>query len=160
LSSLSSATARRLQQLGLDDHRSRADGVHVALIELTEAPLLRAVGPPDRLHLVALEESRQLRAVLGHDPRKGNGEVVAERQVGLAGVCTFAALENLEDELVALFAVLPEQRLDVLHRRRLEGLEAVLLVDPGDHADDVLAAADILGQEIAHPARGAGVHDW
>ena len=47
---------------------------------------------------------------------------------------------------------LPSQRLDVLDRRRLERLEAVALEDVADHADDVLAAADVFGQEIPHPA--------
>jgi hypothetical protein len=46
------------------------------LIKLAEAALLRPVGAPHRLHLVALEELRQLRAVLGNDAREWDGEVV------------------------------------------------------------------------------------
>ena len=49
---------------------------------------------------------------------------------------------------------LPEQRLDVLERRRLERLEPVALVHVAHDADDVLAAADIVGQKIARAARG------
>src|SRR6185436_8852268 len=68
----------------------------------------------------------------------------------------FSPLEDLEDELIALFAVLPHQRLEVLDRRRLERLAPVALVDATDHADDVLSTPDVFGEVIAHPARGFG----
>ena len=48
---------------------------------------------------------------------------------------------------------LPEQRLEVLDRRRLERLEPVALVDALDDADDVLAAPHVFRQEVAHAAR-------
>jgi len=66
------------------------------------------------------------------------------------------ALEDLEDELIALFPVLPHQRLEVLDGRCLERLESVALVDATDDADDVLATPDVLGEVVAHPARGFG----
>src|SRR5205823_3250806 len=59
----------------------------------------------------------------------------------------------LENELVAFFAVLTKQRLDVLDGGRLERLEAVALVDALDDAEDVLAPADVLREEVAHAAR-------
>jgi hypothetical protein len=65
-----------------------------------------------------------------HDARQRHGEVVAQRQIGLPARLVLAALEDLEDELIALVAVLAQQRLEVLDRRRLERLEAVALVDP------------------------------
>ena len=71
-----------------------------------------------------------------------------------------AALQDLENELVAFLAVLAEQRLDVLERRRLERLEPVALVDVADDADDVLAPADVVGQEVARAARGLGLMAW
>ena len=68
----------RRQDLCLDGHRRRADRVDVALIELAEAALLRPVGAPHRLNLVALEELRQLRPILGDDARERHGHVVAQ----------------------------------------------------------------------------------
>ncbi len=115
--------------LRLDDRRRRPDRVDVALVELAEPPARRPVRPPHRLNLVALEELRQLAAMLGDDARERHGEVVAQRQVGLARRLVLAAAQHLEDQLVAFFAVLAGQRLDVLERRRLERLEAVAPVD-------------------------------
>ncbi len=71
------------EQFGLDRHRRRADGIDVALVELAEAALLRAIGAPHRLHLVALEVPRQRGPVLGHHARQRHRQVVAQRQVGL-----------------------------------------------------------------------------
>ena len=142
--------------LGLDQRRRRADGVHVALEELAEAPARRPVGPPDRLHLIALEELGQLGLVVGDHAGQRHGEVVAQGQIGLPAGLALAALQDLEDELVALFAVLSQQRLEVLDRRRLDRLEPVALVDARHHGDHVLPAADVVGQEVAHPARGLG----
>ena len=67
------------------------------------------------------------------------------------------ALQDLENQPVALLAVLPHQRLDVLDGGRLERLEAVAPVHVGDHADHVLAPPDVLGEEVAHAARGLGL---
>jgi hypothetical protein len=61
--------------------------------------------------------------------------------------------QDLEDQLIAFFAVLPHQRLEVLNRRGFERFEAVALVDLLDDADDVLPPSDVLGQEVAHAAR-------
>ena len=68
-----------------------------------------------------------------------------------------AALQDLENELVALLAVLAEQRLDVLERRRLERLEPVALVDAADDADDVLAPADVVGKKVAGARAGVSL---
>ena len=133
--------ADRGADLRLDHRRGRADGVHVALVELAEASLARPVGAPDRLNLVALEELRQRAVILRDDARQRHGQVVAQRQIGLARLPLLAALEDLEDEPVALFAVLAEQRLDVLDGRRLERLEPVPLVDVRDDVEDVRALA-------------------
>src|SRR5689334_6026552 len=63
-----------------------------------------------------------------------------------------AALENLEDELIALFAVLPQERVDVLGSGCLERLEAVALVDTLDDADDVFTPTHVFRKEVAHAA--------
>ena len=80
-----------------------------------------------------------------------NGLLVAT--LASAALLVLAAFQNLENELVALFAVLAEERLDVLERRRLERLESVAFVDAADHADDVLAPADIVRKKIACAGR-------
>ena len=65
-----------------------------------------------------------------------------------------AALEDLEDELIALFAVLPHERVDVLGSGCLERLESIALVDTLDDADDVFTATHVFREKVAHPARG------
>jgi hypothetical protein len=69
-----------------------------------------------------------------------------------------SAPQDLEDELVALVAVLSQQRIDVLDGGRLERLEPVAIVNIPDDADDIVAPPDVLRQEIAHPARGLRRH--
>src|SRR5204863_4005451 len=125
--------------------------------KLAEASARRAIRAPDRLNLISLEELRQLSAVLGNDPRKRNGEVVAQRQIGLPGRLVLAPPKDFEDQPVAFLAVLAGERLDVLERRRFEWLEAIALVHRRDDANHVLAPADVFGQEIAHAARRPGL---
>ena len=147
--------AHRGEHFRFDHGRARPDGVDVTLIELAEPAPGRTVRPPHRLNLVALEEARQLAAVLGHHPRERNREVVAQRQVGFARRFMLTPAQHLEYELGALVAVLSRQGLDVLEGRRFERLEPVAPVHVLHDADDVVAAPDILGEKIAHAARGA-----
>ena len=121
--------ADRGADLRLDNRRRRADGVDVALIELAKPPARRPIRPPHRLNLIALEEPRQLAAMFGDDARERHGQVVAKREIGFARRLVLAAAQHFENELVAFFAVLAGQRLDVLERRRLERLEPVSPVD-------------------------------
>ena len=143
-------------QLRFHHRRRRPKRVDVALIELAEPSTRGAIGAPYRLNLIAFEHSRQLALMLRDDAGERNREVVAKRQIGLTAGLVLAALEDLEDELVALFAVLPEQRLDVLDCGGLERLESVPLVDALDNRDDILAAPHVLRQEVAHAARRLG----
>src|SRR5690606_8300400 len=130
------------------------------LVELAEASPRRPVGAPHGLDLEALEELRQRVPVLGDDARERHRQVVAQCEVGLAGRLVLAALQDLEDQLIAFLAVLAEQRLDVLDGGRLERLEPVALVDAADDADDVLPPTDVGRQEVAHPARGRRAGHW
>ncbi|MGC4121722.1 MAG: hypothetical protein QM765_45530 [Myxococcales bacterium] len=118
--------------------------------------------------LVALEVARQLPLVLGVDAGERDGQVVAQRGVGqvllqhrLAALehaaQGLAAVQDPEDELVALVAVLAHQRVQALHRRRLERVEAVLAVDAADHVEDELAAAHVARQEVARALGRGGV---
>ena len=150
--------AGRSTNLCFDHRRGRAEDVHVALIELAEAAALRPIGAPDRLNLIALEESRKTGPILRHHARERNGEVVAQTKICLAGAALFPALENLEDEPIAFVAVLAEQRVEVLERRGLERLEPVARVDALDRVDHVRPPPHIVGEEVAHPARGLCAH--
>ena len=145
--------ARGGEDFSFDDGRACADAVNVALIELAEAPARGAVCAPDGLNLVTLEELRELVAVLRDDARERHRQVVAQREVCLARLLVLAPLEDFEDELVALLAVLPHQGLYVLDRGRLKGLEAVTLVSLLDDAHDVLAPPNVRGEKVAHAAR-------
>jgi hypothetical protein len=121
--------------------------------DVAETSLRRPVRAPHGLNLVALEELRELVLVLRHHARERHGQVVPQREIRFAAGLVFAALQDLENELVALFTVLADQRFDVLERRRLERLEAVPLVDTADDPDDVFAPADVRRQEVARSAR-------
>ncbi len=147
--------AHRRAHLNFDDRRARADRVDVALIELTESAARRAVGAPHRLNLIALEEARQLAAVLGHDARERHRQVVAQGQVCFAGRLVLTSPQDLENQLRAFLAILPRQGLDVLERRRLERLEPISPINGLDDIDDVVAASHILGEKVTHAARGA-----
>src|SRR5437016_7441482 len=105
------------QQLGFNNERRRTNSVDVALVKLTKSPSRRPVRPPDWLNLIPLEKPRQLVLILCDHSRQGNGEVVAKREICTARRLVLASLQNLENQLVAFIAVLPEQRLDILERR-------------------------------------------
>ena len=147
--------ADRSADLDFDDRRARPDRVDVALIELSKPSARRPIGPPHRLNLVALEEPRQLAAVLGDDARQRHRQVVAQRQVRFPRCLVLTTAQDLENQLRALVAVLPGERLDVLQRRRFERLEAIAPIDVPDHANHVVPAPYIVGQKITHSARGA-----
>src|SRR5207237_10695013 len=66
----------------------------------------------------------------------------------------FAAFENFEDELIAFFAILTQQRLDVFDGGCFQWLEAVALVYRLYDADDVFALADVSRQKVEHAAGG------
>src|SRR4029079_17350545 len=115
--------ADRREHFGFDHGRARSDGVDVALAELSKATPRTPVGTPDRLNLISLEVFRQLAAILSDDTRERDGQIIAERQIGLAGRLVLTASEYFENQLVPLFTVLAGERLDVLERRRFEGFK-------------------------------------
>jgi hypothetical protein len=137
------------------------------VVELAEASAPGPVGAPDRLDLVAAEVPRQL-GVLGDEPRERDRQVVAQALLGELGhgrrargegaLERLAAPQQAVDEPLALLAVLAEQRREVLDRRRLDRDEAVALVHVLHDPDDVTAADDVGGKEVARPARRLGAH--
>jgi hypothetical protein len=60
-----------------------------------------------------------------------------------------ASAEDLEHQLVGLIAVLAEQDVDALERRRLQRLEAVAGEDRAQHAERRLAFLVVGGEEVA-----------
>ena len=70
--------------------------------------------------------------------------------IAVAWFCCFHIL------LVALLAVLAEQRLDVLERGGFERLEPVGFVNLFDDIYDVVSLAYFCGQKITHPAGWVG----
>ena len=67
-----------LHELHLIEQRVAAHHIGIALIELPVASLLRAVGSPHGLNLIALEGQSQFVTVLHHIAGKGHCEVIAQ----------------------------------------------------------------------------------
>ena len=101
-------------------------------VELAVAAVAGPVRPPDRADRVALVRGRQLAPVRGGHPRQRHRVVVTQRQVGLAGALVLAAAQDLEDQLVAVVAVLAEQHVQPLEGGRDQRLEPI----PGEHRPD------------------------
>ena len=136
-----------LHQLELVDLRGGADHVHVALVELAVAALLRPVRPPDGLDLVPLEREGNLVLVLDHVAGERDGQVVPQallgRQLGL-----LAAVLDAEQELVALVAVLAQKRGEVLHRGRFDLLVAIGPEHAPDGVEYVIALGHLALAEV------------
>ena len=153
----------RDEQLGLGLDAGLADDVDVALHELAEAALLRALGAPHRRDLDRAEHRRQLGAVAGVEPGERHGQVEAQPEVdeveGLLGGGEISsrrqsALEHAEGELLVVAAEPRVQALAVLHDRRLDLVETVGPVALPDDAEHALAPLLLGGEEVAHAARG------
>ena len=134
--------------LGIRRHARRPHGVRVALIELPESPRPRLLVAPNGPHRIAAVGRRQLVAVLGIDPRQGRRQVVAQRQP----VVLFLPGEDALVRAVHVRQELP-QRLDRLHRCRLQRLEAIKPVDACDRREH-LGPLGHLGAEIIAEALG------
>ena len=128
----------------VDDRRRRSHRVDVALIELPETPARGPIRAPHGLNLVALEQPGQLVPILRDDPCQRHRQIVAKREVRLAARLVLAALQNLENELVAFIAVLADERLDILERRRFQRLEPIAFVDADHHAHHVFPASNVV----------------
>lgn len=139
---------------GIGQRRRRADDVEVALDELPEPSLPGAVRPPDRSDGVSLVRHGELAAVRRRGAGQGNREVVPQREIRLPARFVFATAEDLEDELVALVAVLAGEHVETLEGRCLERLEA----EAGEHRTDgregALTLLEFGCEEIPGPGRG------
>ena len=154
-----------LHQLHLVEQGIGAHHVGIALVKLAVTSLLRAVGAPYGLDLIAFERQLQLVAVLHHEAGEGHGEVVAQSLFTEAGgqLCGIlfavfigrhlasevARIENFEEQFVALFAIFPHERGEVLHGRGFDLAETVECIDASDGFKNIVAPCHFHGAEIA-----------
>src|SRR5215475_2775977 len=134
--------------LRVGQRRRGAEGVQVALGELAVPAPARPVRAPDRPDGVALVRNRQLAAVGGGHPRQRHGQVVTQGQVGLAGPLVLAAAQDLEDELVAVLAVLAHEDLGPLEGGGGERLEPVAGEHRPDERERALPGLELAGKEV------------
>ena len=160
-----------LHQFHLVEQGVRADDIAVELPELTIAALLRTVSTPNGLHLIALERQLQFLAVHHHVAGEGHGKIVAQTfltefggEVETVALGQFlgcnlreviAAIENLEEQFVAFFAIFAHQGAKCFHCRRLNLLEAVELVNLLDGIKDIITLGHLHWREVARSLRYA-----
>ena len=163
-----------LNQLHLVQQRVAADDVAVELVELAIAALLRTVGTPNGLILIALEGKLQLLAVHHHVACEGHGEVVAQallahfrREVHRIALTQFlvadlrqtvAAVEHLEEQFVALLAVFSHERLQGFHCRRLDLLVAVECINVANRVENIVALRHFHRREVTRTFGDAWFH--
>ena len=154
-----------LHQLHLVQERITAHHIGIALIELAITSLLRTVGTPYGLNLIATEGHLQFLAVLHHIACKGHGQVIAQSLLGeLRGQTTngivrpllscdvrteIATIQYLEQELVALFAILAHQGGEVLHGWGFYLLKAIQGIYRTDGIKNIIAAGHLYRTEVA-----------
>ena len=161
-----------MHQFHLGQQRVCAHYVGIALVELAIASLLRTVGSPYGLYLITAEGHGQFLAVLHHVAREGHSQVVAEAL--LAEACSqvagcalgqfpladaaqeVAAVQYLEEQFVALLAVLAHQRAEVLHCGRLYLLETIEFINLANGVEDIVSSCCFLRTEVACPLGNTG----
>ena len=144
----------RADDLGVRQPGSGSEGVHVALGELAVTALPRPVRAPDRSQRVALVRNRQLAAVGRGHPRQRHRQVITQGQVGLAGPLVLATAQDLEDELVAVLAVLAHEHIEPLEGRSGERLEPVAREHRPHDVEGPLPGLELAGEEIPGSRRG------
>ena len=157
--------AGRRQQLELGADAGFAEDVDVALHELAEAALLRALGAPHRSDLHSSEHRRQACPVRRVEPGERHRQVEAQAEVGQVDrvgslddvVGRDAALHDAERQLLVIAAEPRVQPCDVFDDGRLDLGESVRGERLADRREHALATALLSGQEVAHAARGNDV---
>ena len=156
-----------MDKFHLVEQAVRAHHIGITLIEFAITAFLRTVGSPHGLYLITAEGKRKFLAVLHHIAGEGHGQVVAQAflaQLGgqssrgalLQSACRYVAQEvtavqNLEEQFVALFAILAHQHTQILHGRSLYLLEAIELVHLTDGVEDIIASGHLLWSEVPCP---------
>ena len=152
------STGGHVDELYLSIGRRIAQNVDIALYELAQTALLRALGAEHTVGLDHLEGAGQLVLVGGIVAAQGQGEVIAQAHVGelfrVAGVQgsseLVAALEHLEDEVQVVAAVGFVEVLHILQHGGGDALEAGRTVGLQNLALNVIAQGLLCGQQIAH----------
>ena len=137
-----------LHELDLVEQGVGTDHIAIELIELTVATLLRAVGTPYGLYLIALEGHLEFLTVHHHITGKGHRQVVAETFLCRLGGLGTTVL-NTEQQLVAFLAVFAHQRLQGFLCRGLYLLETIELIDGADGVEDIVALGHLNGTKVA-----------
>ena len=97
--------------------------------------------------VVAHERHRQV------EPQAEVGHVLG----AAGGLELLAALQDLEDQLLVLAPVAPEEQAQALHRGSLDADEAVATVYGQDLGHGPVAQRDLVGQHVPHAAGRRGV---
>ena len=152
-------TLHDLHKLHLTQERLRADDIDIALVELAIATLLRTVGTPYGLHLVTLEGECNLVLVLHNVAGKRHREVVAQTLLrdlrGLTHLLirevssVVARIQDLEEQFVALVAILTQEGREVLHRGGLERSKTIEAEDRLDRIENIVTTHHLNGREVA-----------
>ena len=143
--------------LGVGGDTCRPHRIGIALIKLPKPPRPGFFVAPDRPHGVAPVRRGQFVAILRRHPRQGGGQIVAQgKPVGLA---TFTSgFLPAEDPLVRAVDIGQElaQHLKGFHRRGLQGIKAVAMVNFGDRLQHGLTLAHFGTKIVAKPFGGFG----
>ena len=163
-----------LHQFGFVQQGIRSDHIGIALVKLAVTSLLRTIGPPYGLYLVAFEREAEFILVLDHETGERHSQVVTKpfladfRQQGPAqrlGIRIMAlplalgidqarlvgeitGIENLEEQLVAFFPVFARQSGQVFHGRRFDRQVAVQAIDFAYGFKDIVPAPHLHRREI------------
>ena len=137
--------------LGVRDHTAGADDIRVALPELAETSLLRAVSAPNRAHVIALEGKDEIVRMHRDDAGEWNRQIVAHPNT------TPAVIGEAIEQFLALIAELALQDFDCLQDRRVQWLVAESLEDAAQDARNMLLQSHLRGQIIAESTQDAGL---
>ena len=151
-------TGGHVDQLHLGIGGRIAQNVDIALYELAQTALLRALGAEHTVGLDHLEGAGQLILVGGIVAAQRQGQVIAQAHIGqllgIAGVQgsgeLIAALEHLEDQVQVVAAVGFVQILHILQHGGGNALEAGRTVGLQNFALNVIAQGLLCGQQVAH----------
>ena len=139
-----------LDQFEFIQQRLASDHIDVTLVKLAVTALLRPVGPPYGLDLVAFEGEENLVLVLDHETGERHGQVVTEPFLRRERRFLPAVLDA-EQQFIALFAVFSQQGAEIFEGRGLDGLVSVFAEYRLDCVEDIVAACHFGRSEVSGP---------
>ena len=154
-----------LHEFNLIEQGVATDNIGITLIELAVATTLWTVGTPYGLYLIALERQLEFVAVHHYIACKRDGKVIAKTLLADTGSKTkrigilefvvahlteeVTTIEHLEEEFVALFAILAHECLQSLHCRSLNLLKSIKGIHRAYGVEDIVTLCHLLGREVA-----------